>query len=169
MRLIVAFCTVPALFTIGVSLTVRERVIVTLCGILACTVTIAVFFPLLGSARSRGRRSWPVFGGAIASLALIASVVTMHWPLRASYLLSRPALDQLARDVQAGQPLPGPTRVGLFTIKQVEVSRQGIVCLWVDLNPAGKEGLVQCGPAHPPFNLWSMISLDDRWQYIAED
>jgi hypothetical protein len=89
--------------------------------------------------------------------------------LRAAYLLSRPTLDRVAEDVRAGQHVTRPTRVGLFTIVEAEVNRHGIVCLWVDPNPTGKTGFVQCGPDYVPFNLWSMVRLDDRWQFIAED
>jgi hypothetical protein len=35
--------------------------------------------------------------------------------------------------------------------------------------PELENRVVQCAPDHVPFNLWSMISLDDRWQFIAED
>src|SRR5262249_32507588 len=142
---------------------------VILCGGLACAMTVVTTCSLLGFARARGRRLWPVLAGAIVCLAFIASVMIAHWPLRVAYVLSRPSLDGLAQDVQAGQRLARPTRVGLFRVVQAEVRRDGIVCLWVDRNPAGKAGFVRCGPDHVPFNLWSMVRLDDRWQFIAED
>lgn len=168
-RLIIALYAIPALFAIGASLTLMERVIVTLCGVLACAVTVVITCTLLGFAHSKRQPLWPVLAGAIACLAFLASVVTVHWPLRAAYFMSRPSLDRLARDVRAGHRLAGPARVGLFIINQAEVSRHGIVCLWVDPNPSGKTGFVQCGPDYVPFNLWSMVHLDDRWQFIAED
>jgi hypothetical protein len=89
--------------------------------------------------------------------------------LRAAYFLSRPSLDSLADDVRAGQPFVGRVRAGAFTIVEGEVSRAGIVCLWVDRDRCGKTGFVRCPPDHVPFNLWSMVSLDERWQFIAED
>jgi hypothetical protein len=146
-----------------------EQSMVVLCGALAGALAFATTGLLLGLARSRGRPFWPILASAIVCLALIASVVSLHWPLRAAYVLSRPSLDRVAQEVHAGQQWAGPTRVGLFTVVQVEVRRDGIVCLWVDDDPGGKTGFVRCGPDHVPFNLWSKVSLDDRWQFIAED
>jgi len=41
--------------------------------------------------------------------------------------------------------------------------------VWLDLDPAGRTGLIQTSPEDLPFNLWSVLSLSDRWQLIAED
>lgn len=168
-RLIVGLYAVPALLVIGASVQLMEPSIVILCGVLACALTVVTTCTLLGFALHKGQRPWPVLAGAIACLALIVSVATVHWPFRAAYLLSRPSLDWLAREVDAGERLVTPTRVGLFTIVQAEVRPDGIVCLWVDQNPGGKTGFVRCEPDHVPFNLWSMVSLDDHWQFISED
>jgi hypothetical protein len=132
-------------------------------------VTVVITCSLLGFTCSKRQRLWPVIVAAATCLAIIASVVTVHWPLRARYVLSRSSLDQLAQNVRAGEPLVGPTRVGLFTIVEAEVNRHGIVCLWTDTNPSGKTGFVQCRPDYVPFNLWSMVSLDECWQFISED
>lgn len=169
MRLIIGLYAIPALFVTGASLLLRERVVVVLCGLLSFIATSAIFCALLRLARSKGQGLWPASAGAIACLALITSVVTIHWPLRAAYLLSRPSLDQVAEDVQAGRAFAGPAQVGLFTIHQAQLNNHGIVCLWVDMNPAGKAGFVKCRPNYVPANTWSVVSLDDHWQYIAED
>jgi hypothetical protein len=168
-RLILGLNAAPSLLVIGASLTPKEQTSVLLGGVVASAVTVVATSWLLGFARRKQERLWPVLGAGTVCLAVIASVVIFHWPLRAAYSLSRSALDGVARDVRAGQRVVSPTRVGLFTIVEAEVSRHGIVCLWVDPHPAGKTGFVQCGPDHVPFNLWSMVCLDDRWQFIAED
>lgn len=167
-RLIVSLNAVPVLSAIGASLMLMEPITVVLCGILAGGATIAVASTLIGFARWRGDRAWPVFAGAVICLTSIYSVMTIQWPMRAAYLLSRPSLDRLAQAVRAGQPLVGPARVGLFTIVETE-HRHGIVCLWVDSDPGGKMGFVQCGPDNVRFNLWSMVSMDEHWQFIKED
>lgn len=168
-RLIVGLYAIPVLLIIGVSVAPMERIIVVLGGALTCTVLLVTTWLSVEFARSKKRRTWPVLVGAFVSLATIVSVMAVHWPLRAGYFLSRASLDHLAQDVRAGQPFVGPKRVGLFTVVEAEISRHGIVCLWVDADPEGKTGFVRCGPDHVPFNLWSMVSLDDRWQFISED
>jgi hypothetical protein len=97
------------------------------------------------------------------------SVFVYQWPLRMAYLLSQPAIEQVADDMRAGRPFHGPALVGAFRIERAEISPQGVPCLWMDLNPAGRTGLVQCSSYRPPFNLWSLTSLDERWQCITED
>jgi hypothetical protein len=168
-RLIIGIYAGPALVVVGVSVVLMEQIFVIMCGVFLFGTVMSITCWLLTSSRFARHRRWPILLGAITCLAIIASVMTIHWPLRARYLLSRPSLDRLAEDVRAGQPFAGPTQVGLFTIVEAEVNRHGIVCLWIDGNPSGKTGFVQCGPDYIPFNLWSMVSLDDRWQFISED
>ncbi len=168
-RLVVCLFSGPVVFAIAASLLLMEPVTVFLCGLLACGLVLATACPLLGFARSRRERLWPVLAGAIACLAFIASIMTYHWPLRAAWLLSRSSLDRLADDVRAGRPLPWRTRVGLFTVVEAEVDRHGIVCLWVDPDPSGKLGFVQCRPGQVPRNIWSEVCMDERWQFIKED
>ncbi len=168
-RWIIGLYAIPAVLAVGASLTFMEESVVILCGALAFLAAVVMTGALVGFARSRRYRVWPVLAAGAACLALVVSVPYAHWPLRIAYLLSRASLDRLAREACAGRPVAGPAQAGLFRVQQVEVSRHGVVCLWVDTNPAGRTGFVQCDPAHVPFNLWSMISLDDRWQFISED
>jgi len=168
-RFTIGLYAIPALLSIGVSLAPMEQSRVILSSVLACGVTVIIACLLLRFARQRGQGPWPMLAGCIACLAVTASVAILHWPLRAAYFVSRSFLNSLAQDVRTGQPFAGPTRAGLFTVVGAEVSRAGNVCLWVDLNPSGRTGFVQCAPDHVPLNLWSMISLDDRWQFIGED
>jgi hypothetical protein len=167
-RLIFGLYSIPALLAIGASLLLMEGSIVLLCALLACGLVVVMACPLFGFARWRGERLWPVLAGAILCLPLIASVAIWHWPLRVAWLLSRSGLERLAEDVRAGRPLPRRTRVGLFTIVEAE-ARQGIICLWVDPDPGGKLGFVQCPPGRLPGNLWSMVRMDENWLFIQED
>jgi hypothetical protein len=93
-----------------------------------------------------------------------------HWPLRVAFKLSRPSFDKIASSLQAGTTFPNPIRVGLFAIKKAEVYKlNGKICFWTDLDPAGKTGFTHCPPNDVPFNLWSMIELDEDWQFVSED
>ena len=117
--------------------------------------------------KSASRRAAFIAGSV--SLALIASVMATAWPLRLSYLLSRPSLQRLGMAIDAGQRPNGPIRVGLFVVKRAEVSRQGRVCLWTELEPDGNTGFIRCGVHGLPANLWSSIRLDEQWYLVAED
>jgi hypothetical protein len=168
-RLVVILYAVPVLLSIAASLLLMEPILVLLCCLLLCGLAVVIASSLLGFARSRNERLWPVLGGGIICLALVGSVAIFHWPLRAAWLLSRPPLDRLAVDVRAGRPLPRPGRFGLFRIVAADVNRQGIVSLWVDPDPGGRMGFVQCPPGDEPGSLWSMLRMDGRWAFVKED
>ena len=105
-----------------------------------------------------------------ACLSLILSVGVTCWPLRVSFALSRNAFEAVALRVRSGERVSTPSRIGLFRIRQAELSNGGVVCLWTDLDPAGHTGFVQCDQDKAvKFNLWSIIPLEDRWQFISED
>ena len=115
------------------------------------------------------RSASPAWAYAVLSLVCIATVEWSHWPLGITYRLSRASLDDLASRLRAGETVSVPTVAGLFTIQEVGLGRDGIPYLWTEPGRGGSTGFVQTSPDHVPFNLWSMIRLDDRWQYISED
>ena len=115
------------------------------------------------------RSASPAWASAMLSLLCIATVAWSHWPLGITYRLSRASLDDLALKLRAGETVSVPTVAGLFTIQEVGLGRDGIPYLWTEPGRGGSTGFVQTSPDHVPFNLWSMIRLDDRWQYISED
>jgi hypothetical protein len=105
-----------------------------------------------------------LFAG-ITTIAILLSVATSNWPLRAAYTLSRPSFDNAAAQVRAGDPPSTPCWIGLFRIQKAEVGNKGILCLWTN----NGTGFVQTGPNDLPFNLWSHATLDNSWQFISED
>ncbi len=109
-----------------------------------------------------------LFAG-ITTIAILLSVATSDWPLRAAYTLSRSSFDRVASQVDAGDHVNTPCWIGLFRIHKAEVHHNGVVCLWTDDDTAGPTGFVQYASDDLPFNLWSHIRLDNRWQFIAED
>jgi hypothetical protein len=115
------------------------------------------------------RRMLSAIVAPIAAVAVIISVAATHWPLRASYLLSRSSLEAVARRVRRGEPVAQPMRVGLFNIQRAELSDRGIVCLWTQWNLGGSTGFVQCRRDDVPFNLFAIVRLDHGWQFISED
>lgn len=103
------------------------------------------------------------------TIAVLLSIVTMNWPLRYAYQLSRAEFDAVARRVADGEEVQTPRWIGLFRIETAEVYRNGVVCLWTNDAPAGPTGFVQYAADDLPFNLASHYRLDDRWQFISED
>lgn len=137
--------------------------------LLASCIAVGLALVWLSWMSVKHKPRWPVL--AVGSLVIVvaASVIITAWPLRLSYLFSRPSLEQLAIMVQAGEQPVCPIRVGFFVIKQTEVSGQGAVCLWTVLDPAGNTGFVRSDASNLPLNLWSRIQLDERWSLVVED
>ena len=168
-RLFIISQGIAVLCIVWLSATAQEKVAVWLCGcaVGAVIVGLSLGWLRLAHVKSASRRAAFIAGSV--SLALIASVMATAWPLRLSYLLSRPSLQRLGTAIDPGQRTDGPVRAGLFVVKRAEVSRQGRVCLWTELEPDGNTGFVRCGMNGLPVNLWSSIQLDEQWYLVAED
>ncbi len=113
---------------------------------------------------------------ATISLLIVVSIMVFNWPLRIGYAFSRPAFNQVAAQVMAGEMPETPRRIGLFQIEAIDapesvtnVLGREVVCFWTDVHPFGNTGFVQHGPDNLPFNIWSHFKLDNTWQFIAED
>jgi hypothetical protein len=160
---------VAVLALVWLSATAMEKTAIFCFGWVVCSVIVGLTLAWLHWSAVKRRSLWPPL--TTASLALVGaiSVVTTDWPLHLSFALTRPAFQRLAERVRAGQQTDAPVRIGLFVIKQTEVSRQGTVCLWTQLDPSGNTGFVQCGANSVPLNLWSRIQLDEQWNLVAED
>ena len=151
------------------SATGGEQVGVVLLAIVLSAAAIIVGSVLVGYRRQTKSRPMPALAALILSLAVIISVAATHWPLRVTYALSRASFDRVAQRIRNGESITTPLRAGLFTIQRAELSHHDIVCLWTKPQPGGSTGFVQCRRDYVPFNLWSMVRLDDRWQFISED
>lgn len=122
-----------------------------------------------GWCRFIGRPVYPAVLSSVAIFAILVSVAVTQWPLRISYSLSRSAFNAAAQSVRNGKNLTLPQRIGLFTVREAEISHTGVVCLWTRPGAGGNTGFVQCRRDDVPFNLWSMVKLDNEWQFISED
>ncbi|WP_145286310.1 hypothetical protein [Pirellulimonas nuda] len=150
----------PAFLAVLASLWPLERIAL----VLTCTLLgLCTFVPFLFG---RSRRHW--FAG-VTTIAVLLSVATSNWPLRAAYALSRSSFDRVASEVRAGELPKTPCSIGFFRIRKAEVHHNGIVCLWTNDDPSGPTGFVETGTDDLPFNLWSHVSLDNSWQFISED
>lgn len=118
-------------------------------------------------------RHWLFHNAVVVPFALAAaiSIPATHWPLRLHYIYAKPEMESLAAKVETCNSIDLPVRVGLLRIQDTELRSDGTVCLWVDPSPGGPAGFVKTSPegAEKGFNLWSMVNLDRRWQFIKED
>jgi hypothetical protein len=146
-----------------------ESVTMVCCALVLAIPAVVCGSILVGWRRHTGRSLFMAIFGSWACLVVIASVAVWQWPLRVSYRCSSERFEALARRVKSGENLHTPQRAGLFTIQKAELSHNGIVCLWIEPNAGGSTGFVQCRRDYVPFNLWSLVKLDDRWQFITED
>jgi hypothetical protein len=162
-------CWLLAAVAVWLSASGCEQVSMVFWSILFSIPVVVVGSVFVGWRRHTGRSIFSAVISSLACLAFIASIAAWQWPLRVSYGWSRAAFDSLAKRVRAGHEFELPQQVGLLTIHKVGVSYNGIVCLWTIPKRGGNTGFVQCGRDYVPFNLWSLVKLDDHWQFITED
>ncbi|MEO0806468.1 MAG: hypothetical protein AAFY33_09200 [Cyanobacteria bacterium J06643_4] len=155
----------PGLLSIAASLWLLEPAFV----MVVCFFLGMVTFILLGFMSTSPRHWRSHFVAGAVTAALIVSVLGTHWPLRLAYAQSKPAFDQAAEQVRAGNVPETPGWIGLFYIEKAEIYHNGVVCLWTNDHPSGPTGFVQHGPDNLPFNIWTEILLDDTWQFVSED
>ncbi len=156
-------CTIVVLTAIGFGDVLLPAYL--LCSSL---LIVTAALTLLGQTISTSRRFTHLLVG-LSSLTLIISSCFTLWPMRLTYALSHASLHALAQRIQSGEKITTPVQAGFFRVTKAELSSHGIVCLWTVPRPGGNTGFVQTTPDHIPFNLWSMISLDNQWQFITED
>jgi hypothetical protein len=102
------------------------------------------------------------------SVLLYVSILVTQWPLRLTFALSRPALEQMAQSLRSGNKLQGPQRAGFFLIREASFKfYPDTVCLWIALEPNGNRGFIQ-GPSNVMQSA-SHIWLDKRWRLVEED
>ncbi|MFN0060774.1 MAG: hypothetical protein ACKVX7_20150 [Planctomycetota bacterium] len=114
-----------------------------------------------------------------ACFLICAPPITMlihPWPLLIAFFVSAPALERLADEAVAGQPVVEPRWAGLFRIEQSQVDpkTQSVALITFDA-PGGDSGLVRFTSVarenynHPLINLNFDIPLVRNWRYQSED
>ncbi|MEE9384796.1 MAG: hypothetical protein V3V08_15440 [Nannocystaceae bacterium] len=121
--------------------------------------------------RPRARRSLIVAVAALSPFLMLA----YPWPLHIAYLVSKPALENLADHALAGDTPPLPRWAGVFHVVDVAVDG-GAVALVVRIRYGGRDGLSRMAtacdaacPYGPISNLNWNRPLSARWRYQSED
>jgi hypothetical protein len=135
-------------------------------------------------ADSNSNRAPREFGSMIGSwlLATLSVIVPVtmfftDWPLRLAFLISSPALNQLADRVAAGYEVVEPEHAGLYRIVASERQPEsGSVALIVAEDFTGDTGFMRLGANWmnsnlPPLllNPFFDVRLNRRWVFMVED
>ena len=149
-----------------VSIVLIERVTV----ILTCAAIVWVTVAVAGVRWALTRTSrWRAIGATIAPAILFVAIAGSHLPLRLAFRLYRSQFEQAALQIEAANPPATPFRIGPFKIRMAgRRGDSGTPYLASNDETYEINGFVR----HPDgygFNLWSCITLDDAWSYIAED
>lgn len=107
----------------------------------------------------------------VTALCVCFSVWTTNWPLKARFVVSKPAFEKVRSQIELGSEPKFPRMIGLFRIKKVNTRNKGTdresVCF--DLGNSGDfQGVAYCAQK-VSFNIWTHIELDDHWHFIVED
>ncbi|MEO1591699.1 MAG: hypothetical protein AAFU71_10455 [Cyanobacteria bacterium J06632_22] len=172
----------PPTLVILLSLLPADLIMLWLYGSGLALIALITLLPtILLSRRYRPSAFWQrARQQAIIALFIVVSVVVFNWPMGIAFALSRPALNQVAQQLLAGESFSTPRRVGLFRIEAAELSGgmmgdQHIPALWTDWaepsdwmegSSGDHMGFVQSGPGKPPFVMWSHMRLDHDWQFV---
>ncbi len=160
---------ITSCFLILISIVVGERTIVIFSAIILFTLGLLTTSILSFRYRSHSGRKFSFLLVALCLVTFVSVPIT-NWPLRAAFKLCHSSFDKIASSLQAGKTFPNPIQIGFFSIKKAEIcTLNGKICLWTNLDPAGKTGFTKCPINNVPFNLWSIIKLDNDWQFISED
>jgi hypothetical protein len=100
---------------------------------------------------ARLRREWPVWALPPLVITLVVGSVYGHVPLETCFALSRPALDDFARTVSQGAPLPGDDAwIGLFPIENAVRFPGGVLFAVDGSGLIGATGFAWSPAGEPP-------------------
>ena len=118
-------------------------------------------------------------------LLVVVSIPFTDWPVRATFMMHRGALQAIADRVHAGEALPRETRVGILRFRQIRQSRnQGHVGFQLNGGAGGGMYFVATPPgfvgepsSHGPLrnfrNVWDntnwTVDLGDGWYLVEQD
>jgi hypothetical protein len=159
-------CAIATLMAVHVSIVLIEDVVGKIACILVGLLSLGVAgFSVIRTPASRLRS---LVLALVPGMLFIALVWT-HAPLHFAFRLWHADFEDVASQIEAGASPSVPFRIGPFTIRMV--GRRGSsepVYLATNTELHEINGFVK-DPKGEGFNLWSCISLDDKWSYIAED
>jgi hypothetical protein len=140
-------------------------------------VMAAIYWLLVAPPFSTAAGGWVRATIVGLSMAIILSVPLTLWPLRVTFLLSRPALDRLADRVERREKIAFPVRAGVLTIQQASMDELGgyggprsSPRLWLQDSPFDDSGSLVRGPYQNGRNADYILSgISDNWFHVCQD
>jgi len=134
---------------------------------------IAALFVTAYSLRGADSFSLATISGFSWGIAAAITAIVFHFrrtPRISTRIWSYVALAYLPTASVVFTRWPTSQRVGPFTIRRGEIER-GLICLWTDLNPAGRSGYIRGleDSGANPINAWSLSSAGSDWRFLVED
>ncbi len=152
--------------SVFLSLIVRERVAVLLATLLIILIWI---FSVSILACIRKKFHWRTATVHLCSLTIFATSSLYSLPLKLAFSVYEAEFENaVARLSDHSTPSITPMRIGPFTIHQIGQRKSGVPYLATNKDSWEINGFVRHPEGHG-FNLWSEITLNENWAYIAED
>jgi hypothetical protein len=161
-----------AFFMVCASATGAEPLGVAMLSTLGMLVALLLSCFVPWSPGKEARRSDRAVGWIVlvCSVLVYGSVLKTDWPLHLSFRMVRSDLARLASTAKAGQKKTERIEIGPFSVQEVDAtSYGGIVCLWTDLDPTGRTGLLYAPNQNVPTYPWSKVRLANDWWLLSED
>jgi hypothetical protein len=141
-------------------------------------ITICLFFPaallsfllpfeLKGVPLLKDRRT--VKALTQGAFLLSVSALALNWPLRVAFLLSRPALEQLASEVQAGKTLHFPRKAGYFTIHSAGTEQTYPDVFYMRTSNGMILAPLTKKESQGKFNVDFLVPLGFGWVWVDDD
>jgi len=113
---------------------------------------------------------------AVAFLFLFIASLLTRWPTHIGFLISRPALERLAKEAEADHRLPKrtPTWAGVFYITKIELRGDNADHTVFHIHPnLPSADYIAHGMTDTEvgksFNVWSWYRVNDEWHIVTED
>ncbi len=171
--LFAAFCALPGILSVGLFVLWLIVILPTLVGFGHAWAVLAA--SPKGSPQHWYQSAWM---WVVILAAMPGLTAWTAWPFRLRFLTARSALERVADQIEAGQPLSFPRFAGPFRLVASKLDPQtGNVALLIDSNPGGPSGFVRhkgviTGPYdcfRPIRGDWWHVSLGGGWCYHEED
>lgn len=167
----IVFPTASLLICSVVSLLFREDTVVLFTGAFLGLLNMILCARVLLTASTQ-RKNLTAVALLVATLIPIGIAYT-DYPLKLAFRFVAPRFDEIANQVSTGAGVPPtPFQIGIFQITEVGVRGKEHVPYFRTYGETNA-GFDMVGFVRHPlghgFNLWSSITLNDHWAFIAED
>lgn len=127
---------------------------------------VTVAWAVAGLCHVPARRTWRHFAGSVIVLA----VVFFGLPMRATFLVSKGSLSDLADEIEDGREMKTSQWAGMIRVTELR-DWNGMPCLWNYKTHTGSSGFCRLRKGDPAdyVSEFYILNLGDGWYYVVED